>query len=844
MTSKKRTSRTQFFIKRLLILIGAGLGGGLLIALIGYAYFSYNLPSIDLLSVQKISESTKIFDRTGTVILYDIHGEEKRTVINFEDIPQSLIDATLAAEDVNFYSHQGISIRGIIRAVYVDLIAGEAVQGGSTITQQLIKNTLLTKEKSPTRKIKEWILAYRLENTYSKDQILAAYLNQISYGANAYGIEAASQTFFGIPARELNLAQSALIAGIPKAPSYYSPYGSHKKELLARKDGILDRMEDIGFITPQEHQEAKKFELVFKASRETIKAPHFVMYVREYLSDRYGEDIIEHAGLRVITSLDYDLQQLAEKTVKEAAETNSKKYNATNAALVAMDPKTGQVLAMVGSKDYFDIEAEGNFNVTTAPRQPGSSFKPFAYAEAFRKGFTPDTILFDLPTEFNPNCEPGTVQENEPVNQGARCYSPENYTKRYLGPVSMRSGLAQSLNVPSVKTLYLAGVTDTIKLAERMGISTLKDRSRFGLALVLGGAEVKLVEMVNAYSVFADEGKKHPIISIMRIEDRAGNVLEEFTPQTQIVIEPQVARLVTSVLSDNNARAPMFGLNSALQVPGYSVAAKTGTTQDYHDGWLVGYSPTLTVGFWSGNNNNDAMTDRSPSGVVSGPWWNKFMKEALPRFPNESFNPPAPDLVLDKPMLNGNFIAETTYRIDKTSGKLATELTPPEFIEERRAQEVHSILYWVDKNNPRGSAPLDPNSDPQFKNWERSVQNWIQDPKRREEGIVLIQDSISQDTDDTHTEANRPRVTVLSPASETHISKNRVLEVRLSIQARFPLKQADYFVDGSIVGSKFSNMESYALPVSVLSSGNHTLVIKVYDDHLNMGEARVNFIVE
>ncbi|MDP3804721.1 MAG: transglycosylase domain-containing protein, partial [Candidatus Omnitrophota bacterium] len=443
----------------------------------------------------------KIYDRTGEILLYDIHGEEKRTVIPWDDIPESVKEATLATEDSNFYNHKGLDIRGIVRAFFTNLKNFKISQGGSTITQQLVKKALLGDERTITRKIKDLTYSIEIERRFSKDQILWMYLNQIPYGSNIYGVEEASKTFFGKPAVDLTNAEAATLAALIRAPSYYSPYGNHVPELLARKDFVLKRMSDLGFITAEEYAAAKEQELSFKKSAEKIVAPHFVVMVKEYLSSKYGENVAESGGFKVITTLDADLQLLAEETVEKYAKINKEKYKASNAAMVSIDPKNGDLLTLVGSADYFDIENEGNFNVATAKRQPGSSFKPFAYATALQKGYTDFTVLFDLKTEFNYNCSPDALQEKDQF--GIDCYHPQNYDGLYRGPVTLRQSLSQSLNLPSVKTLYLAGVADTIDLAESMGITTLADRERFGLSLVLGGAEVKLADITSAYGVFA-----------------------------------------------------------------------------------------------------------------------------------------------------------------------------------------------------------------------------------------------------------------------------------------------------------------------------------------------------
>lgn len=725
-----------------------------LIVIIGsFVYLAKDLPSAESLTERHITESTKIYDRTGKIILYDVHGEEKRTVIPFGEIPQHLKDATIAIEDANFYHHFGIDIKGIIRSI-VNNFTGKTVLGtktsvgGSTITQQFIKNAILTSEKTYIRKIKEAILAIELEIKYSKDEILDLYLNQVPYGSNAYGIEAAAQTFFNKNAKDLTLAESALLAALTQAPSYYSPYGSHFDITKSRQEYVLQRMRDLGYINQEQMEGAKNEKLVFVPPRSGVKAPHFVMYVKEYLEDKYGRDYIEKAGLKVYTTLDWDLQQIAEEAIKQGAETNGKKYNAQNSALAAIDPKTGQILAMVGSKDYWgesypkgctpgkNCLFEPNVNVTIRPRQPGSSFKPFAYAVAFQKGFTPDTILFDLKTEFNPYCPSDATQEKD--QYGLECYHPKNYDVKFRGPVSMRSALAQSLNIPSVKTLYLAGVNETINLAQDMGIETLKDRSRYGLSLVLGGGEVRLLEETAAFGVFATEGIKNTTQSVLKIENSVGETIEEYKNNPLDVLEPQIARLISSILSDDIARSPMFGQKSSLYIEGIPAAAKTGTTQEYRDGWTIGYTPSLAVGVWTGNNDNTPI-NKEPGAVIAAPIWNKFITNAYAKKqelkttdkPNNYFDLPEqetgftlPDpIITNKDILNGNYINELMVKIDKISGKLATNLTPLESIEEVIYPQIHCILYYTDKDKPQED--ITGKDDPQFQNWEHPVLNWI-----------------------------------------------------------------------------------------------------------------------
>ncbi|MEX1064094.1 MAG: transglycosylase domain-containing protein [Candidatus Paceibacterota bacterium] len=702
---KKKPSQLKNFFLTLLLLAVTGL----VFLVVIFLYYARQVPDPSAIAARRVSESTKIYDNTRESLLYDIHGEEKRTIIPWEQIPQTVKDATLAAEDSDFYNHGGIDFRGILRALYKDLRNLDASQGGSTITQQLIKKSLLGDEKTIARKVKEAVLSVQIERKFSKDEIFWMYLNQIPYGSNAYGIEAAAQTFFNKPAKDLDIAEATLLAALPNAPSYYSPYGTNNNlsRAIDRRDLILGRMLNLGTITQEEHDVAVSEFPEITTPEISFPAPHFVIMVREYLVNKYGEDMVQNGGLRVYTTLDSELQKIAEETVKKYAEINTERYKANNAALVATDPKTGYILAMVGSKDYSGeaepegcipgktCKFEGNFNVATASRQPGSSFKPFAYTLAFEKGFADSTILFDLPTEFNPECSSSATQTKDP--SGLDCYNPQNYDGRFRGPVTMRQALSQSLNVPSVKTLYLAGIEGTIDLAHKMGITTLNDRPRYGLSLVLGGGEVRLVDMVAAYGVLANDGIRTPQTFIQKVVTGDGTILEENKVQEERVLDAQLARLMSDVLSDNNARGPVFGYNSSLYFADRQVAAKTGTTQENRDGWLIGYTPSLAVGVWTGNNNNDSMTQQGAGLSAAGPMWHEFIARALAGTPSEQFIKPNP-VFADKVMLNGNY---------------------------NGPDGIHSLLYYVNKDNPSGPIPENHGKDSQSKNWEESVQRWV-----------------------------------------------------------------------------------------------------------------------
>ncbi len=672
--------------------------------LIAYWSVTLKIPDVNSFNEKKLIQSTKIYDRTGKILLWDVNRDIKRTVVPFDQISINIKNATVAIEDSNFYNHRGVDLKAIMRAIFVDILSGRKKQGGSTITQQLVKNTFLTNDKSITRKIKEIILTIKIEKVMSKEDILNLYLNEIPYGGSNYGVETASKNFFGKKASEVDLAEAAYMAAIPQAPTHYSPYGNYRSELDGRKNLVLDRMVALGSITQQEADAAKKEKVNFLGTeKNSLKAPHFSIYIRSYLEDKYGKDVVEQDGLKVITTLDYNLQTIAEQQVTEYAKKIKENFNASNAALVAIDPRTGQILAMIGSKDYFNIPDQGNFNVALAHRQPGSSIKPFVYATAFKKGFTPDTVIFNLRTEFNPSCNPDGTPH--PGVDPTHCYMPENFNSIYDGPMIMKNGLAQSVNVVSVKTLYLASLKNSLQTMKDFGITSLNEPDRYGLTLVLGGGEVSPLEMTGAYSVLANSGVRNPVTSILKIEDKDGNVLEQFTPNPQQVIDKNVALTITSILTDNNARTPAFGANSPLYFAERQVAAKTGTTDDFHDTWTFGYTPNIAVGVWVGNNDNAPMVKKVASAIAS-PLWHNYLAEVFKTLPIETFESPAP-MSEPKPVLAGIWNGVST----STPG----------------APVIHDILYWVDKNDPLGPQPTNPENDSQYYNWEFAVQKWARE---------------------------------------------------------------------------------------------------------------------
>ena len=827
-TLQRRRSRRRRSVRVVAFsILALAVAGG-----VGAALTLRDLPAPAELFSRRVVQSTKIYDRSGAVLLYEIHGEEKRTVIDFSEIPEVVKNATIAVEDASFYRHRGIDLKGILRALVVDIASGDFRQGGSTITQQLVKNSLLGHQRTFRRKIKEAALAIMLEARLDKDKILDLYLNQISFGSNTYGIEAAAQTFFGKHARELSLSQAALLAALPRAPSYYSPYGQHRDELIQRRDRILNRMAELGFLSNAQASIATAQAPRFLPATKNIRAPHFVMYVRDYLVTRYGEEEVEQGGLAVTTTLDWPLQEAAERIVREGAERNEKLIQARNMALVAINPRSGEILAMVGSRDYFDIERDGNFNVATALRQPGSAFKPFVYATAFKKGLTPETVLFDVPTEFNPRCGPDFLPQPGIILDPKECYHPQNYDEHFRGPVSLRQAIAQSLNVPSVKVLYLAGVEDSIRTAEDLGITSLGARERFGLSLVLGGAEVRLLEMVSAFGAFANDGVLNPPRAILRVEDASGRTLEERQDEARPVLDPELTRILNDILSDNEARIPVFQRYSSLYFPDATVAVKTGTTQEFRDAWTVGYTPSIVAGVWAGNNDNSPMQQKGSGVMAAAPSWHTFMEAAFRQFPPEDFPPPEPRQVT-KPILKGIWQGDSVIAIDTISGKRATDLTPPETRKDVAFGEPHDPLYWIDRADPAGPPPPEPRVDPQLPNWDAAFRSWL-----ATSGFVARPLSAApSDSDDVHTPEKQPRVT----AQKTPAEAGKI-GIRVEVSAPFGIKEVVLLAQDRVIASRTRPISpfEFMVPGEDLSFESAALEVRAYDTVGNIGSATVS----
>lgn len=798
---------------------------GLLLLAILFAYFWFTLPTPEELMGRTVPESTKIFARSGE-LLYELHGEYKRTLVDLKDISPFLQNATVAIEDKDFYKHRGISLWAIARTIVQDIYKRRAA-GGSTITQQFVKNAALTREKSIYRKLKEVFLALQIDAKYSKEDILKFYLNEIPYGRNAYGIEAASQAYFGKSAKDLTLSESAYLAALPQAPSYYSP-NSNREILDLRHQTVLKAMKDQSLISSEQEQAALQENVIFKQAKTALIAPHFVLYVQDYLISKYGAKSLQEGGYKVYTTLDLNLQKSAEQIVKESIEKNAKKYNAYNAGLVAIDPKTGQILALVGSKDYFgeaepvgctpgkNCQFEPNVNVALAERQPGSSFKPYVYLTAFTEDhkYSPASLLMDVNTNF------GTFN--------GKNYEPKNYNGQNYGPVSMRQALAGSLNIPAVKTLALVGVDNATQTARNLGItSPLKN---CGLSLVLGGCEVKLIDHTASMAVIANGGIKHEKTAILKIEDKNGQLVEEYIPQETQVVSPEATYQLTSIMTDNEARAYIFGTNSPLAFSERSVACKTGTTNNWRDGWTMCFTPNISVGVWSGNNNGELLKKGADGVYVAAPIVKGFLTEAFKTLPKENFQRPGSlkDVVVDSVSgkLPTQFSPNTKteifapynepkdydpihvgIKINTQTGEPATELTPPDLI----SIKTYTVFHSEQPNNP---------------NWENPVISWA-----TEKGYTYPPNSgviIPGNGENPNSAPDTFEISFNSPQDNQIILK-LPFQVSLAIPPGITPARTDIYINGQFIQSESSSPTNFSINKK-MPDGEHSLMVKIVDN--------------
>lgn len=776
---------------------------------ISFAWFAKDLPTPTKIANRHAAESTKIYDRTGETLLYET-GEQKRTVVEGDKISQYLKDATVATEDTNFYRHHGFDVGAVFSAIGEKITGKRSrARGGSTITQQFVKNALLTSDRSLIRKFKELILSIELEFMYSKDQILTMYLNEIPYGNSTAGAEAAARMYYNKTAADLTISEAATLAAIPKAPTYYSPYGTHSKELVNRKHYVIDRMVDTGKISKEDGEKAKEEDTTtlganLKPRKDTMLAPHFSMYVMEGIAEKYGEEKVQKEGLKVITTLDYNKQKMAEEAVI-GGEAKFKRYGATNAALVAVDPKTGQILSMVGSKDFFDTSIDGNVNVADSLRQPGSSFKPFTYATLLKKKeFSPSKTIFDLQTDFGGG------------------YIPHNYNNKFNGPVTIRQALSNSLNIPAVKAMSLAGMDNVIRTAEDMGITTLTDRERYGLSLALGAAEVKPVEMAGSFGVFANGGIKKETTPVLKITDSKGKTIYEYEDDKgKEVLDPQVAYQITDILKDNQARALVFGTRSALAFADRQVAAKTGTTSDFKDAWTVGYTPSISVAVWVGNSNATKMSSGADGSVIAAPIFHQYIEKSLAGTPAEEFSAPKgiktetverfsnklptelsqqkiTDIFAEWQIPTDKDDVNVKVRVCRVNGKLAPNDLPDALVEEK----IFTIIHSERPDNP---------------NWENPVIGWAQ-----ANGMYN-----SMPTEMCDISAAVPELVITSPANGATVDGSVTISANAHVST---ITEAKFFIDDKLIATVSGNNSfSTVYDFGTLDYGTHTVSVQGQD---------------
>lgn len=820
-------SREQL-AQTLALIVLAIVGGGMVIVGAAYAWVSKDLASIEDVEKRILEQSTLIYARDGKTILYDL-GDNKREDVPLDQIDEKIQWATIALEDQQFYSHSGFKIKSFARAAIRGIIpGGEYAGGSSTLTQQFVKNAILTSERTYTRKLKELILAVRLERKYEKDEILKMYLNEVYYGANLQGVEVAAKEYFEKSASDVTLAEAATIAALPKDPVKLP---RDPERLKGRRDHALNQMVELDYITEEEAEQAKQEPVELFETVTEINAPHLVFYVRGYLEEKYGQANIRKGGYSVVTTIDWEKQQKAEQAVKDGM-AKVEQYGGSNAALVSIDTHTGQVLAMVGSRDFFDEEHDGQVNVATSPRQPGSSFKPVVYLTAFMKGYTPDTKLYDIETDF--------------LTEVEGKYHPRNYDLKERGPVTLRYALAQSLNIPAVKLLYLVGVGSALDTAESLGYTSLRDRSRFGLSLVLGGAEVSLLEHTSAYATFAREGEWHKPVTVLEVRDKDGEVLEQWEDNPVQAVPKNAIRILNSVLSDAAMRGSVF---SRLNLSDRPSAAKTGTTNDYRDAWALGYTPSIATGVWTGNNDNAEMTRGADGVVIAAPIWRSYMESVLAGTPVETFKQPRYTPATE--VLGGNLDSLVTKTVDTVTGELipaeCLETYPEEYKAEKEFKETHTILHYVDRADPTGAPPEDPREDPMYEAWETAVVRWTKE--ETQQGQYFTEETPEVDCA-LRDPSQQPEVTITSLEVEKEYTQDSfVITAKINPGKNRDIVKVEYLVDVIAVDSsapetritQLSFVTSDYKP-KTLTEGKHTITVRVTDDNGNTAEASVKIL--
>ena len=818
---RDRVRRSQRVVKSKKIvaltkLIFMGAIGILLLSFLVLPLLALNLPSPDKV-VRHEGYATQILDRNGET-LYNVYVNQRRNPVGLSDIPLYLRQATISIEDKNFYKHKGFDVFGIIRGFTRIFTRGYA-QGGSTLTQQLVKNVLLSSDRTLVRKIKEFVLAIEIESRYTKDEILQMYLNEAPYGGTAWGVEAASEIYFGKKVKDLDLIESGVLAGLPQSPSRYSPYSSTPKAYVERTKQVLRRMKEDGYITVSQEKNANADvpNISFQPQGASFKAPHFVQYVQKILTERYGEAAVEQGGLKVTTTLDLTLQDKAQGIVSEEI-VKVEKQRITNGAVVVINPETGEILAMVGSKNFNDPNYDGQVNVAVSLRQPGSAFKPFTYVTAFKKGYTASTLIMDVPTTF-----PGGADNPD--------YNPVNYDGKYRGPIQLRYALGNSINLAAVKLLAMVGIKDVLETSYSMGITTLpptrETLNRVGLSLTLGGGEVRLLDLTGAYAPFMNKGFRVDPLAILKVENKDGKVLEEAKPEKgKRVISEEQAFLIANILSDNLAREIIFGLNSLLNIPGRVVAVKTGTTNDKRDNWTIGGNSQALVGVWVGNNDNSQMLNVASGVSGASPIWRRVLSEALTDKSSVSFDIPSNIVSANVDIVSGyrahdgfpsrmEYFIKGTEPVDDTvhvmlkvcrtdpdligaGGKLAN---PSDIAAGNYDQKEYFVFKEEDPTSGVGQA----------NRWQEGILNWLNGQS----------DPRYHPPNDYCGTANPVNVEFINPKDQTQIASPFTMEVKA--ESSSDIVKVDFYKDNESSPFVTFNTPPYKSENVSLSDGVHTL---------------------
>ncbi len=833
-----------------------------------YAVFAYVDTIIPKnLTLTTPSQSSFIYDRNGK-LLYEIFGDERREYVPLDQIPKTVVDATLALEDRNFYTNQGVDVRGIVRAALLNL-SSDNQTGASTITQQLVRTLFLSSEKSITRKLKEIAISFRIEQIYSKDEILQAYLNQISYGEQVYGIQTAAHRFYNKDVKDLNLGEITALVGIPQTPTYNSFFSGAFRDLqndlyvdvnhpgswlqeqylkfskVVNGRHVIDRwrqrqiktlssMMEVGKITQKQADDALLVPINPSHPNTQVQAPHFVFYVRDLLFAKYGEEKVRTGGFKIYTTLDLDLQSQAQTIITNTINKIAKPFNAHNAAMMAVNPTNGQILAYVGSVNYFDTANDGNVDVVSSTnRQPGSSFKPFVYATDLMKGLNTQSLFMDVQTDFGGG------------------YIPRNYDGKFHGPQPMRIALANSFNIPAIKATAIAGVPNVIATAKSMGVDSLQENGDYGLSLGLGAAQIKLFDMLQGYSTFANLGNKIPFNPILKITDASGKLIEEFQqPAPKQAIDPGVAYMISDILSDNQARVMEFGYNTPLRLS-RKAAVKTGTTNDIKDNWTIGFTPNLAAAVWVGNNNGDALLGGASGVTGAAPIWHDFMEAAFKTTPNVPWYT-MPDSVTTIPVDNFSGMKPGEFTGDQTSNALILK----SFVSSLPQDDIRKQITLDSSNgllaNMATPLPLQitktffalhpeiPTTDPAYPRWQAALTGWAQQQKRNDPNTPFV---LPTDTSQSYyNNDNTPTVVFKTPTDGAMLAANN-FNVEVSALGPYPMTTVDFYLGANLIGSTAGQQASYSKAFTALD-GKYSITVRATDQKGAIGSATINVTID